>query len=75
MKWSSSPPDREGWWWYKGECDVTSDFVGVVQIFRYHNEPPFYIHEPYMDYYSRLDKFIDSWKGQWAGPLQEPEEG
>ena len=65
MTWTTTPPDRPGWWWMKepGERDC------VVRLIR---DP----HSPVRLYTSGLGEYVDEMPvgTRWAGPIQMPQE-
>lgn len=69
MKWSSSPPDREGWWWIR---DSSKHSYIVFVDYLTNDDSDLTIFHDNGDWSSVSDSYYDS--SQFAGPLQEPEE-
>lgn len=71
MKWTSEKPTKPGWYWYRrgpalGWCVVTVDHL-ITWANRCLVDTPQLV---VIDFAVPLDEM----GGQWAGPLEEPQE-
>lgn len=67
MKWTSEKPTKPGWYWYKSLRRPTQ----VMQV--YANE--FFVRGVLFAQSSGLNSTrVAKLTGQWAGPLEEPQE-
>lgn len=65
-KWTTEKPSRAGWyWWRMGTRDAEiveiEEIAGILTVFQ-------------TGYDENLAKSVKFWEGEWAGPLEEPEE-
>lgn len=74
LKWSSSPPDREGWYWRKvlGDDIYPKGYIEVLEIRR--NGFGLCSIQDEFGSYEYLEGDDPDPNIQWAGPLPEPEE-
>lgn len=80
LKWTSSPPDRAGWWWtrkptrskkmpYMMSIICIAKYYGRLVIETRTHEAPQY----YNRYLWDLER-LNTPGREWAGPIEEPEE-
>lgn len=74
LKWSSSPPDREGWWWMRyGPLPeyaarivlIESNYEDELEVNNSNSYDNNWLVRIFTDQYSNV---------QWSGPIPEPEE-
>ncbi len=62
LKWTKNKPTEAGWYWYRGQT---------------HEEDPFIVQVDEVGQFQWPDgafQEVTLTKGEWAGPIEEPEE-
>lgn len=79
MTWTTEKPSKPGWYWHKGESYhvpgtvYAEQYDGIVEIVLADDGLGFlalFVNEVGRD----SSAPIVQWRGQWAGPIPEPEE-
>ncbi len=71
MKWTFEKPKKPGNYWYKRDTDVLPGLTGKPRIL--YVDSTFRV--PQLNLFEYKEPVsIEEYKGQWAGPINEPEE-
>ena len=71
MKWTFEKPKIPGNYWYKRDTDVLPGITGKPRILYVDSN----FHVPQLNLFEFKEPVsVDEYKGQWAGPINEPEE-
>ena len=78
MKWTRTPPNAPGWYWYRGKHWAVIDPV-IIEIMgtghRANSQgDTLSVQVPYMGFDDTLKHFLDEGLGEWAGPIEPPTE-
>lgn len=70
MRWTKEVPTRDGWYWFRdAQWRKAPDLRGALIVRVVINER---LGALFCD--GRLPRSVDSWPGEWAGPITIPEE-
>ncbi len=67
MIWTREKPTQPGWYWYRTLHHGKPTFVDMVRVYPYGDT--FLVRS--MEF---AGTFIKDFTGEWAGPIEEPEE-
>jgi hypothetical protein len=70
MKWTTEKPTQDGWYWYRPAPDDNRPLITWIQMVSF---PITQTVEAFASC-EELANFVDYISGEWAGPLEPPEE-
>ena len=71
MKWTFEKPKKPGNYWYKRDADAVPGLTGKPRILYVDSD----FRVPQLNFFEYKEPIsIEEYKGQWAGPIHEPEE-
>lgn len=66
MKWTNEKPVKAGWYWYQ---ELKSFGPTIINIQKDESAGKLYVNSD-----DWKDLYVEDFKGQWSGPIPEPED-